>query len=109
MKIEVEGDIVTFKSDGYFYRLEKSGLKPNTVRLLTKEERRQIKPDEDTYEVEHIKRIRIETNRTLGQSKRKELEPFERKLTSIEQIGELLGRYLYVFSWRHEEEGHVRK
>ncbi len=103
--MKVEGDIVIFKSDSYFYKLEKSGLKSNTIRLLSREERRQIKPDEDTYEVEHIKRIRIETNRTLGQSQRKELEPFERKLTSIEQIGALLGRYLYVFSWRHEEEG----
>jgi len=101
--MKIEENIVIFKSDGYFYRLEKTGLKPNTVRLLTREERRQIKPDEETFEIEHIRRIRIETNRTVAQSQRKELEPFERELKSIEQLGELLGYYLYVFSWRHEE------
>lgn len=102
--MEIENDIVIFKSDEYFYKLEKGGLKPNTVRLLTREEKRQIKPDAETFEIEHIKKIRIETNHSLGQSRRKEFEPFERELTSIEEIGNILGSYLYLFSWKHSED-----
>lgn len=102
--MKIEGDVVIFKSKPYYFKQERDGLKPNTERLLTHSEMLLIKPDEETLEIEHIKRIRIECTITDKQYVSRSfgsVEPFERKLTSIEKVGELCGYYLYVFSWSH--------
>ena len=95
MKIEEDGTVV-FKSDSYYFKLERDGLKPNTVRLLTYDERQEVEGRV------HVDEIRIECVRANIDDAC--FEPFTRTLTSIEQIGKLCGYYLFVFSWRHEEE-----
>ena len=97
---------VVFKSIPYYFKEERDGLKPNTVRLLTFSEMTMIKADLKNPKG-IIKKIRIEC--TVGFDMEdfepfQNLEPFTRTLTNIEQIGELCGYYLFVFSWRHEEE-----
>lgn len=99
MMIDENGTIV-FTSEPYYFGIEQRGLKPNTIRLLTYGQMRQIQPDVETLFVEHIKNIRI----VCTDERRDAYPPFERELTSIEQIGELCGHYLFVFSWKHEGE-----
>ena len=90
MKIE-EDDMVVFKSEPHYFNLEQRGLKTNAVRLLTYGEMRQVKG------IPNLKKIRIEcTDERLDA-----YPPFTRELTSIVQIGELCGYYLFVLSWRH--------
>ena len=92
MKIEEDGTVV-FKSELYYFKLERDGLKPNTVRLLTYDEKQEVGSGVDTNE------IRIESTFDFPFEERGH---FTHTLTSIEQIGELCGYYLFVFSWRHE-------
>ena len=109
--MKTEDGTVVFKSEPYYFKQERDGLKPNTERLLTRAEKLQIKPYVDTVAIEHIKKIRIECTgypeetheiHPGGMPKTHfECDPFTRTLTSIEQIGELCGYYLFVFSWRH--------
>ena len=99
--MKIEDDTVVFKSEPYYFKEERDGLKPNTVRLLPYDEN--LQPRLTGF----IKKIRIECT---VESDMEDFElfqnfaPFTRTLTSIEQIGELCGYYLFVFSWRHEEE-----
>jgi len=94
MKI-VDDNTVVFKSEPYFYELEERGLKPNTVRLLDEEDARLF--DEWMMDVDEIQYIEI-------RNKRYSQEWFRRKLTDVSIIGEICGKYLVVFSWRHEGE-----
>ena len=102
--MKIEENTVVFKSEPYYFKLERDGLKPNTVRLLTLLEMTQIKTDLEKPKG-IIKKIRIECT---VDSNSEDFEPFEnvdpftRKLISIEQIGELCGYYLFVFSWQHD-------
>ena len=93
MTIEEDGTVV-FKSVLQYFKLERDGLKPNTVRLLTYDERQEVEGRV------HVDEIRIECIRANVDDDC--FDPFTRTLTSIEQIGELCGHYLFVFSWRHE-------
>ena len=103
--MEIEEDTIVFKSEPYYFKEERDGLKPNTVRLLTHDEMEQLRPNGESFEITHIKKIRIQN--TLGSNfeTHPNSKSFTRTLTSIEQIGELCGYYLFVFSWRHEEKG----
>ena len=92
MKIEEDGTVV-FKSKTYFFKLERDGLKPNTVRLLTYDEWQELGGGVDVNEI-RIECVRANVSDAC-------FDPFTRTLTSIEQIGELCGYYLFVFSWRH--------
>lgn len=80
-------DVVTFKSACYIYKKEKSGIKPNTCRLLTEKEHRLFQQNNPP-----IIKIR--------QSKGKEF--FGRKIKDVtfciipKTIPPI---YLYVFSW----------
>ena len=114
--MKIEDDTVVFKSEPYYFKEERDGLNPNTIRLLTRSEMKQIHPNRGVRALARIRKIRIEstaedeivahdTNPDIFQK----LEPFTRTLTSIEQIGELCGFYLFVFSWRHEEKVVVDK
>jgi len=95
MKIE-EDDTVVFKSNSYYFKEERDGLKPNTVRLLTRDEMQQIIINPAVSHAFSVRKIRIECTAVKPFQN---LEPFTRTLTSIEQIGELCGHYLFVFSW----------
>jgi len=99
--MKIEYDTVIFKSEPYYFKQERDGLKSNTVQLLTRKEMLQIKPIRGMQAISRIRKIRIECIRRNVDDTC--FEPFTRVLTSIEQIGELLGHYLFVFSWRHEE------
>ena len=107
MKIEEDGTAV-FKSEPYYFKQERDGLKPNTIRLLTHAEKQQIRPNRGARALSRIYKIRIEcttdTNNEYFEPSQN-FAPFTRTLTSTEQIGELCGFYLFVFSWRHETEG----
>ena len=94
--MNVEDGTVVFKSASHYFKLERDGLKPNTVRLLTYDEKQEVEGRV------HVDEIRIECIRANVDDDC--FEPFTRTLTSIEQIGELCGFYLFVFSWRHETE-----
>ena len=104
--MKIEDRTVVFKSEPYYFKGERDGLKPNTVRLLTHNEKLQLRL------IGFIKKIRIEC--TVNPNSEdfepfQNFEPFTRTLTSIEQIGELCGYYLFVFSWQHREGGIVER
>ena len=93
--MNIEGDVVAFVSTPQCYELEVIGLKLNTVRLLSKPEYVELEEN-----IGFLKKIRI------GHNDEPAVSYFERKLTNVLQIGELVGHYLVVFSWKHEgEEG----
>lgn len=99
--MKIEDGTVVFKSIPYYFKEERDGLKPNTVRLLTRDEKREI---ETTVRVNKI-RIECTVESDMEDFEPfQNLEPFTRTITSIEQIGELCGYYLFVFSWRHKDE-----
>ena len=85
--MRIEGNTVIFRSTPSMYEVEENGKKPNTVRILD---------DDETLLVatigKDLTRIRIERWGHRG---------FTRELTDISKIGELLGKSVYVFSWRH--------
>ena len=103
--MKIEGDTVIFKSELCHFKLERDGLKPNTERLLIFPEMTLIKTDlENPKGI--IKKIRMECTADIDDEDFEPFEDFEpitRTLTSIEQIGELCGHYLFVFSWKHRE------
>jgi len=89
--MKIEGDVIEFVSTSHYYELEASGQKQNTVRLLSKSEYGELAESRRS-----LKKIRIVHRVFIDVS-------FERRLTDISRIGELVGHYLVVFSWRHEE------
>lgn len=98
MKFEIKQAIVEFKSDDYFFDIEKNGDKPNTARELT--------PDEIEL-VKDATHIRIVSSN--GQEK------FERQLTNISPVPEHIisleckdSRQLVIFSWKHEDPTQTR-
>ena len=94
--MNVEDGTIVFKSESHYFKLERDGLKPNTVQLLTYDEKQEVEGRV------HVDEIRIECVRAHVDDAC--FEPFTRTLTSIEQISELCGYYLFVFSWQHEEK-----
>ncbi len=88
--MKIEGNTVIFRSTPSMYVKEESGVKPNTVRIL------------DFCEVctllrtkGKIEYIRIEESGTE--------RSFTRELTDITDMGEILGKSIFVFSWRHDD------
>ena len=88
--MRIEGNTVIFRSEPSMYEKEERGVKPNTVRILDFCEVSQV-----IENWEELKYIRIE--------ERGHNRSFTRKLTDITDIGELLGKNMFVFSWRHGE------
>lgn len=82
---------VVFKSDTNMYVLEESGKKPNTVRVLDREEMEKLRLGTDS-EPKHITIKHEPTGMRFG-----------RELIDISIIGELCGKTIVVFSWKHEE------
>jgi len=102
MKFEVVGGdipLLVVKSKSYFWAIEHNGLKPNTIRIVSSDEEKQLKHIQHIhYLVRHkdtpnaqIKVINVETN-----------EYFERVILSIEKIGEIVGHSMWVISWLHK-------
>ncbi len=79
---------IIFRSTPAMYKKEESGVKPNTVRILDSCEVSQM-----IEKWEELKYIRIE--------ERGHDRSFTRELTDITEVGELLGKKIFVFSWRH--------
>ena len=88
--MRIEGNTVIFRSYPSMYEVEESGVKPNTVRILDFCETSQVIENWDK-----LTHIRIEE---VGHDR-----SFTRELTDITELGELLGKDVFVFSWRHEE------
>ena len=95
--MKIIGDLVIFRSKEPDYRLEKSGRKPNTGRLMTTKEIEWLLKHDPT-----VTDIRIEP---FEQSDKF----FERELTDISIVGEAFGYKLVVLSWIHEGTVVVRK
>jgi len=89
--MKIEGDVIEFVSVPQCYVFEASGSKPNTVRLLSKAEYLEL-----TDAIHTLVKIRI-VHSVFDDVF------FERELTNVLRIGVLVGHYLVVFSWRHEE------
>jgi len=94
MQIVNENTIV-FKSKEHFFALEKSGMKPNTMRILGYKAYVQVEARK-----KKLKYIRIVNAFQKDQT----LDFFERELTDISHISDILGHSLVAFSWRHKEE-----
>ena len=88
--MRIEGNTVIFRSEPSMYEVEENGKKPNTVRILDFCETSQVIENWDK-----LTHIRIE--------ERGHNRSFTRELTDITDIGELLGKNMFVFSWRNEE------
>ena len=86
--MRIEGNTVIFRSYPSMYEKEESGVKPNTVRILDFCEISQV-----IENWKELKYIRIEE---VGHDR-----SFTRELTDITEVGELLGKEVFVFSWRH--------
>lgn len=93
--MKIKGEVVIFKSEETFFHREKMGLKPNTFRILTREEEILLTTNKPS-----IKKIGIEK---IG-AKIRATEIFIRDITDICPVGELGEHRMVVISWRHEEE-----
>jgi len=91
--MRIEGSTIIFKSDEWFYLKEKHGVKPNTVRVLNVDEYNKIMKT-------GLKKIRIV-------HKQNPEEYFEREITDISDISPIVGacggKFIFIFSWKHEE------
>jgi hypothetical protein len=76
---------VYFKSEGAYYKKEKSGRKNNTVRILSENEY-------DIVQYSLVESIEI-TNLD-------NLESFEREVTDISRVGTMCGNVIAVFTWK---------
>ncbi|MHC1571875.1 MAG: hypothetical protein ACXQTL_03905 [Methanosarcinales archaeon] len=88
--MRIEGNTVIFQSMPSMYEKEESGVKPNTVRILDFCEVSQV--IENWKELTYIRIEEVGHDRS-----------FTRELTDITEVGELLGKEVFVFSWRHVE------
>lgn len=92
------GPLLVFKSIPHFYKLERNGNKPNTVRMLTDSEyiERHVGWANTCIEAGEPATIAIVNAADTSQI-------FYRRITSIEQISTILGIGQWVISWRHED------
>ena len=91
--MQIKGNTIKFKSTTNMYVAEESGAKQNTVRILYGDELKELKQS-------ILHRIKITE---IGVISNQPFREFERRLTHIAKIGEILGGEMYVFSWRDDE------
>lgn len=85
--MKVKDRTVYFKSDGPMYVKEQIGIKCNTVRVLSENERNLILwKDIDRIHMDH----------------RESSARFEREIPDITFVGKFLGSYIAIFSWRDD-------
>ena len=89
----IEGDTIIFRSDRGHFGKEAEGYKPNTVRWFNLEEEIEFLDHKDK-----IRKIRIKSGKSDDMY-------FERRLTDATNIGWVMNMRLWVFSWKHREEG----
>ena len=103
--MKIEGDTIVFKSWPHWYKLEKKGIKPATVRQVAGEEKEAVSAFLGNYYLFRHKdtpKPKIEIwNADID--RQSEQQHFTRELLSGEKIGELLDADIYLFCWRHEE------
>jgi hypothetical protein len=101
--MKIEGDTIVFKSWPHWYKLEKKGIKPATVRQAAGAEKEAVRAYLDNYYLfrhGNTPKPRIEIRNVDPE---RADEHFRRELLSGELIGEILDSELYLFCWRHEE------
>ena len=84
--MEIKGDTIVFKSTGINYMKEKSGVKLNTVRIVSDEEHNIIQ--KNINYISHILIKKVDSDMY-----------FKRKLSDI-SILKAQGVIIYIFSWR---------
>lgn len=89
MMILFDGSVVLFHSDPDLYLKEKSGLKRNIVRLIDMG---------DFHRFKDLTHIRI--SESDGDSN----SFFTRYISDISEVGELLGKKMFVFSWDSDKD-----
>ena len=87
--MQIEGDTIKFKSDAGFFSIEEMGWKPNTIRILDKNEITKINAWWGSNNYHYI-----EITSTGGKS-------FKRTLTWIGKLDDFLGKEIYMFCWKH--------
>ena len=90
-----DGPLVVFRSIPDFWRIERNGNKPNTLRILSQSEYPRIDAARAALmmgEPASIDMMNTETG-----------EEFFRRITDISQVGSMLGSDIWVISWRHED------
>jgi hypothetical protein len=90
--MKLKNKTVIFRSNNKLYPLEKSGIKPNTVRILTSIESQKLIHTQP-------KHIRIDC----------EADSFTRKIIDITNITAIFRDYIqsdmvYVISWEHNKD-----
>jgi hypothetical protein len=88
--MKCKGAEVEFKSIPAAYWIEKKGIKNHTERLIT------------LKEVEWLEKHKVETIRIANTGDPTQFH-FIREVTNIFKEGNILGHYLYSFTWKHEE------
>ena len=91
---------IEFKSVSYFFKIEKNGIKPNTVRWVSANEYALLK---DIQETHYLFREETTPHARIKIIDVKTGESFERDIISMEWIGEVGGQHLCVISWRHNQ------
>ena len=92
MNISPDGKTISFKTDtDDLFMAEKSGAKPNTVRII------------DSYEHEQLKK-KLPSKIILQHQQ----EIILRTITHVYVSEQILGKYLAVFSWTNEDHHHTK-
>ena len=93
-------DTIIFKSANVYYYKEKSGLKPNTVRLI--QEGSEVEefipwayPPDWPHSPKRYIQIENVHDATIC---------FSREVTDVSTIASLLGYRIFVISWKHPEK-----
>ena len=92
--MEIRDNTVKFKSNYYFYGLEKRGVKPNTLRILDRYDSLEVEEWRNKiFEGSRDKYIEIFSTPKDGR--------FRRRLTWCGKIEELFGKEIWMFCWKH--------
>ena len=89
--MKIENNTIIFKSAPEYYQKEKSGLKCNTVRQITK-------PDEYKAFHDFYRCFEAISNKTIKIINSESGESFLRRITDISIFKEV-----YIFSWEHSK------
>ena len=101
--MKIDGDTIKFRSDFYFYNLEERGVKPNTVRILDVGEG--LKVDE----WQKTAFINGSVYRYIEISFVPKNKSFKRRIIWVGRLGNLLGKEIWMFCWKHDTEGERKK
>lgn len=99
--MRIEGDTAIFKSEFAPFVFEWHGEKPNTVRKIPSNELSDFLrwSDNDNLKIE----IELANTERYNPEYLPPVTTFTRTVTNVYELGEILGEYLFVISWRHEE------